>query len=125
MKKKTFIGALIHITSWATGYWLAYTIMDNSSCRVVYGFIFAWWMACYIGYITNIAIKSAVCAFSLYAIVIATSFLVGENWFYHDPPTKVDFFFAFLVLANSFVFVSPILLNAFVRMLCQKLNMVN
>jgi len=98
--------------------------MEHSSSKGVYGFIVAWWMACYIGYIANIGIKAMLLALPLYATVLTTSFLTGNSWFYHDPPKQFDLFFIFLVLANGLVFVSPILVNATVRKIGKKLGFI-
>lgn len=94
--------------------------MAHSESRDVYAFIVAWWMACYVGYIANIEIKTALIAYPIYVIVLSVSFLTGHNWFYHDAPNSVNLFFIFIVLFNGILFISPMIVNKLVRTMMNK-----
>lgn len=120
MNKKNFIAALIHIFSWGVGYGLAYGLMSHSSNSEIYGFIVAWWMASYVGYIANIGVNSGIAVFSIGILILITSYLTGHSWFYRNPPESINLLFLTVIFLNGLLFVSPILFNALVKKIIRR-----
>jgi len=124
LNRQSFIGALIHILSWGAGYGLTYSLMSHSSNSEVYGFIVAWWMACYVGYIANISIKSGIVAFAIGLLALITSYLTDHSWFYRNPPENINSFFLTIILLNGLLFFSPILFNAIVKKMIKRFRSI-
>lgn len=115
------VKALVHSLCWLLGFWLTYFIMAHSSSKEAYGVIIGWWFACYIGFVSSIGIKVAIPAYILYVSVCVISSILGYPWFYHDAP-EFGLSLFFIILVQGIVFISPIAINEFTRMIGKRLK---
>lgn len=112
----------MHIAYWVVGFSAAYLTMLHSDAREAYGFMTGWWCACYLGYVTNIKIKTVILAYLSYITVCLVSFLFGYVWFYHGAGSNLNVQLVVVILLQGGVFVSPIIVNALTWQISRKLN---
>lgn len=121
LEKQVFKQIVIHISGWIFPYLAIVVTATHSPSRHVYGFISGWWCALYVGYLLKISLRTALAIFLLYLCYGVLAILFGWDWFYHDIPALADFdfsltcFFLFIIVTGALFFVSPIIINHFVR----------
>jgi len=97
-------------------------IMEHSEARIAYGYLSGWWAALYFGYIAKLNIASSVSAFLIYCCIGILAFFFDWSWFYKGLPETVTLQYVVVLVVGAGVFVSPILINAGMRLLAGKLK---
>ena len=103
--------SILHFTFWLVGFSSAVLLMPHSSSREAYGVITGWWFACYMGYVLGVRFKASLYAFILYFGVSIASVLFGYQWLYKGHNGSINGHILLMLLIQSFVFISPILVN--------------
>ena len=107
----------MYCSSWVLGYLITRYLFADSPAVNAYSLIMAWWLTCYLGYVLEIRTRDILYACLLYTMTLILDFALGTSWFYHDPPSQFNLFSVILVIANSFIFISPAFVNSAMRYL--------
>lgn len=120
--KLIVFGGLFHSIAWIVGFFLFAYVFSYSASSYAYGYLSGWWLALYVGYLTNIKFRSAYIAAFLYLILGIFSSVYNWVWFYKDFPNEISLDLFAILFIGMFVFVSPIFVNSVMRLIKQFLK---
>ncbi|MEX2500549.1 MAG: hypothetical protein WD397_16920 [Wenzhouxiangellaceae bacterium] len=110
-----FLQAAIHSVLWVGTILFMVSMFSQSDSRLAYGYLTAWWLSLYVGYIAGFRLLSAFIAIVIYMGVGMFAVWFDWAWFYRGLPDTVSTAYLATLLLGAVIFCSPILVNSTVR----------
>lgn len=115
-----YIGA-IHILCFISGYVMTQIIFSHSDSRNAYSLLNAWWFSLYVGVVIGANLRSLLFTLPMAVIVLTVLYVTGlGDSFYHDAPVTLSLKMAIVILMQSVLIASPILVNVGISLVTRK-----
>lgn len=113
--------ALVYVFSFVLGYILSQVIFSHSDSKDAYSVMNAWWLTLYVGNVFGTNLRSLIFIFPVSAIVLTILYITGlGDSFYHGAPATLSSKLVIVVLMQSALIVSPLLVNLGINYLSKK-----
>lgn len=111
----------IHILCFISGYVVTQIIFSHSDSISAYSLLNAWWFSLYVGVLTGVNLRSLLFTLPMAVIVLSVLYTTGlGNSFYHDAPVTLSFKMVIVILMQSVLMASPILINSGISLVTRK-----
>ena len=116
--------AAIHILCFVVVFLTTLYVFSHSSSKLPYAFLNAWWFSLYIGRFSITGMKPFFFTLFLAFIFLLVVFLSGNaHYFYHGVGESLSITYTVVMIVQSVIIASPILLNVIVQYLSKRVSL--